>query len=153
MPTGSVRYLGSPVRALRTAPAHRLTLAFRLGGFCALGHWLPFIFSAAHHLRKEKFLSKKRGPLQSNGEKDELYRVKAHLFNHFNILYRRWGPPKPSQIRVRRSFNGLENKGGLSRLVRPGLRIAHNRLQVRNITSYKPTSGQRRQSPPEDVKT
>jgi hypothetical protein len=47
----------------------------------------------------------------------DLYRVKAHLFNTFNILHHRWGPPKPFQMRASRSFDGLKN----------GLRLAARR--------------------------
>ena len=42
-------------------------------------------------------------------EPPDLYRVKAHLFNPFNNLNHRLGPPKPFEIRARRQFNGLKN--------------------------------------------
>jgi hypothetical protein len=60
----------------------------------------------------------KGGGLSLNGSKNgrhdwtrtsDLYRVKAHLFNSFNILHRRWGPSKSLEIRTGRSLDGLKN--------------------------------------------
>jgi len=52
--------------------------------------------------------------VEKNGRHEEtrtpdLYRVKAHLFNPLNSLRDRWEPPKPQQIRVTRSFDGLKS--------------------------------------------
>jgi hypothetical protein len=53
---------------------------------------------------------KKRNGRHDWTRTSDLYRVKAHLFNPLNNLNHRWGPPNPSQTRVRRSFNGLKNE-------------------------------------------
>jgi hypothetical protein len=39
----------------------------------------------------------------------EPYYHKTHLFNTLNNLRHRWGPPKPLQMRTRRSFDGSKN--------------------------------------------
>lgn len=76
-----------------------------------------------------RFLEGLRQLIEGYGRHDwtrtsDLYRVKGHLSSPLNNLSRRWGPPKPLQIRARRRFNGLENGLENALVGKPGDRVS-----------------------------